>query len=56
MKKNNKKKTSFSLSHESCRLLNQLSIKLCIPKTSILEIAIREYAKKELNYTKKNMH
>lgn len=49
MKKNNKKKTSFSLSYDACKILDQLSIKLCISKTAVLEIAIREYAKKESN-------
>ena len=42
-----KKKTSLTLSEEAKRLLAELASKLGISQTAVLEIIIREKAKKE---------
>jgi predicted DNA-binding protein len=43
------KQTSFRLSVEAHRLLEELAAKLGISQTAVLEILIREMAKQELH-------
>lgn len=43
-----KKKRSYTLTDEADRLLNAIAKKMGISKTAVLEIAIREKAKREV--------
>jgi len=43
----NKVKTSFSLSLEARNLIRIIAERYCISKTAVIELAVREYAKKE---------